>query len=112
SPLRVERDSVIGPRSHRLLIRFSCSCVTQRPSSHDTTLLVPKPCNRALRSLGSSVSGFRPMNYFIKLNHLRHAATFNSHYMSSFNQFHSTRDVTFHVSVVGYLKFPREVTWL
>ncbi|MDD9362712.1 MAG: hypothetical protein PV344_07300 [Anaplasma sp.] len=28
----MERDSVIGPRSHRLLIRFSCSRVTQRPS--------------------------------------------------------------------------------
>ncbi|MDD9363095.1 MAG: hypothetical protein PV344_09245 [Anaplasma sp.] len=27
----MERDSVIGPRSHRLLIRFSCSLVTQRP---------------------------------------------------------------------------------
>ncbi|MDD9362221.1 MAG: hypothetical protein PV344_04765 [Anaplasma sp.] len=43
---------------------------------------------------------------------MRHAATSNSHYMSSFNDFHSTRDVTFHASVVGCLKFPREVMWL
>ncbi|MDD9362044.1 MAG: hypothetical protein PV344_03865, partial [Anaplasma sp.] len=32
----------------------------QRPSSHDTTLLVPKPCKCALRGLVSSVSGSRP----------------------------------------------------
>ncbi|MDD9361557.1 MAG: hypothetical protein PV344_01330 [Anaplasma sp.] len=42
---------------------------------------------------------------------MKHAATFNSHYMSCSNHFHSTRDVTFHVSVVGCLKFPREVMW-
>ncbi|MDD9362185.1 MAG: hypothetical protein PV344_04585 [Anaplasma sp.] len=53
----MERDSVIGPYSHRLLIRFSCSGVTQRPSSYDTTLLVSKPCKRALRGLVSSVAG-------------------------------------------------------
>ncbi|MDD9362026.1 MAG: hypothetical protein PV344_03775, partial [Anaplasma sp.] len=34
--------------------------VTQRPSSHDTTLLVPKPCKRASRGLVSSVSGSQP----------------------------------------------------
>ncbi|MDD9362842.1 MAG: hypothetical protein PV344_07970 [Anaplasma sp.] len=43
---------------------------------------------------------------------MRHAVTFNSHCMSSFNHFHSTRDVTFHVSVVGCLKVAREVMWL
>ncbi|MDD9362965.1 MAG: hypothetical protein PV344_08590 [Anaplasma sp.] len=44
---------------------------------------------------------------------MRHAATFNLHYMSSFfNHFHSTRDVAFYVSVVGCSKFPREVMWL
>ncbi|MDD9362936.1 MAG: hypothetical protein PV344_08440, partial [Anaplasma sp.] len=32
---------------------------------------------------------------------MRHAATFSSHYMSPFNHFHSTRDVPFHVSVMG-----------
>ncbi|MDD9362844.1 MAG: hypothetical protein PV344_07980, partial [Anaplasma sp.] len=56
----MERDSVIGPHSHRLLIRFSCSWITQRPSSHDTALLVPKPCMRALRGLVSSVCGSQP----------------------------------------------------
>ncbi|MDD9361868.1 MAG: hypothetical protein PV344_02955 [Anaplasma sp.] len=90
----------------------------------------PKPCTRAFRGLVSSVSGSQPkgrgfesrlkffkislrhMNYFIKWNHLRHAATFNSPLISSFSHFHSIRDVTFHVSVVGCLKFPREVMWL
>ncbi|MDD9362195.1 MAG: hypothetical protein PV344_04635 [Anaplasma sp.] len=43
---------------------------------------------------------------------MRRAVTFNSHYMSSFNHCHSTRDVTFHVSVVDCSKFPREVMWL
>ncbi|MDD9362224.1 MAG: hypothetical protein PV344_04780 [Anaplasma sp.] len=43
---------------------------------------------------------------------MRHVATFNSHYMSSFNHFHYTRDVTFYVSVVGCLKFSCEVMWL
>ncbi|MDD9362662.1 MAG: hypothetical protein PV344_07050, partial [Anaplasma sp.] len=103
---------------------------TQRHSSHDTTLLVPKPCKGALRGLVSSVPGTQPkgrgfeprlkfftfslrqINYFIKCNNLRHAATSNSHYTPSFNPFHSTRDVTFHVSAVGSLKFPREVMWL
>ncbi|MDD9361851.1 MAG: hypothetical protein PV344_02865 [Anaplasma sp.] len=32
--------------------------------------------------------------------------------MLCFSHFHSTRDVTFHVSVVGCFKFPREVMWL
>ncbi|MDD9362006.1 MAG: hypothetical protein PV344_03675 [Anaplasma sp.] len=41
-----------------------------------------------------------------------HAATFNSHYMSPFDHFHSTCDVTFYVSVKGCLKFTREVMWL
>ncbi|MDD9363056.1 MAG: hypothetical protein PV344_09045 [Anaplasma sp.] len=40
---------------------------------------------------------------------MKHAATFNSHYMSPFNYFHSTRDVAFHASVVGCSKFLREV---
>ncbi|MDD9362786.1 MAG: hypothetical protein PV344_07685, partial [Anaplasma sp.] len=30
------------------------------PSSQDTTLLVPKPCKRALRGLVSSMSGSQP----------------------------------------------------
>lgn len=49
------------------------------------------------------------MNHFIKGNYLRHAVTFNSHYMSSFDHLHSMHDITFHVSVVA-LKFLREVT--
>ncbi|MDD9361693.1 MAG: hypothetical protein PV344_02050 [Anaplasma sp.] len=53
----MERDSVIGSRSHRLLNDFPYSWVTQRPSSHDKTLLVPKQCKCALRGLVSSVSG-------------------------------------------------------
>ncbi|SCV66649.1 hypothetical protein ANAPC5_01498 [Anaplasma phagocytophilum] len=49
------------------------------------------------------------MDYFIKLNRLRRAETFNSHYMegSFFNHFNCTCDVRFHVSVVGCSKFPR-----
>ncbi|MDD9362603.1 MAG: hypothetical protein PV344_06750 [Anaplasma sp.] len=43
---------------------------------------------------------------------MRHAATFKSHYMASFNHFHSKCDVTLPMSIVGYLKFPREVMWL
>ncbi|MDD9361592.1 MAG: hypothetical protein PV344_01530 [Anaplasma sp.] len=61
----MERDSVIGPRSHRLLVRFSCSSVT-RPSSHDTTLLVPKPCKRDLSGLVSSVAGSQPKGRWLE----------------------------------------------
>ncbi|MDD9363060.1 MAG: hypothetical protein PV344_09070 [Anaplasma sp.] len=58
-PLRVERDSVIGPV--RIAFSFASHArVTQRPSSHDTTLLVLKPCDRAFRGLVSSVSGSQP----------------------------------------------------
>ncbi|MDD9361881.1 MAG: hypothetical protein PV344_03030, partial [Anaplasma sp.] len=32
---------------------------------------------------------------------MRHTATFNSQYMSCFNHFHSTRDVTFHARSCG-----------
>ncbi|MDD9362911.1 MAG: hypothetical protein PV344_08315 [Anaplasma sp.] len=43
---------------------------------------------------------------------MRHAATFNSHYVIYFSHIHFMRDITFHVSFVGGLKFPREVMWL
>ncbi|MDD9361715.1 MAG: hypothetical protein PV344_02165 [Anaplasma sp.] len=55
---------------------------------------------------------FKANELLYKVKHLRHAATFNSHYMSSFTRCHSSRDVTFHVGVVGCLQFPREVMWL
>ncbi|MDD9361877.1 MAG: hypothetical protein PV344_03010 [Anaplasma sp.] len=38
----MERDSVMGPRSHRLLIRSSCCWVTQRPTSLEIAPPVPK----------------------------------------------------------------------
>ncbi|MDD9362410.1 MAG: hypothetical protein PV344_05755 [Anaplasma sp.] len=42
---------------------------------------------------------------------MKHAATFNSHYMSSLITSIS-RVTSFYVSVAGCLKFPREVMWL
>ncbi|MDD9362340.1 MAG: hypothetical protein PV344_05395, partial [Anaplasma sp.] len=47
------------------------------------------------------------MNSLYKVKSFETWATFNSHYMSSFNHFRPMRDVTFHVSVVGFcLKLP------
>ncbi|MDD9361945.1 MAG: hypothetical protein PV344_03370 [Anaplasma sp.] len=78
-----------------------------------TSVSGSQPKGRGFKSrLNSSNFSFKQTNYFIKLYHLRHVVTFNSHYSSPFNHFHSTCDVTFNKSVVGCLKFPREVMWL
>ncbi|MDD9361979.1 MAG: hypothetical protein PV344_03540, partial [Anaplasma sp.] len=78
-----------------------------------------------MRGLVSSVYGSQPkgrgfesrlkfFKYFFKANELLYGVLIieYSHYMSPFIHFNSTRDVTFHVGVVGCLKFPREVMWL
>ncbi|MDD9362762.1 MAG: hypothetical protein PV344_07560 [Anaplasma sp.] len=52
---------------------------------------------------------FKPNELLYKVKPFETYATFNSHYMSSCYHLHSTRGATFHVNVVGCLKFPREV---
>ncbi|MDD9362343.1 MAG: hypothetical protein PV344_05410, partial [Anaplasma sp.] len=69
--------------------------------SHDTTLLVPKPCKRALRGLVSGVSGSQPkgrgfesrlkfLKFFFKPNELLYKV----------NSFETCGDLSFALHVI------------